>query len=144
MATTLDRLKRLTIYLLFVACLLAIKTTLTRQGYVLVDFKNYKSIENEVLNSPIRIVKIENENILLQDNQKIRFTCDYGKLSSHTLFLQLEAAPDGEVFVYTSGKHWYCGNAKREPTPLIRIPILPKTIPENYKVLAGKARFVEG
>ncbi|WP_020467198.1 hypothetical protein [Singulisphaera acidiphila] len=112
---------------------------LKKRGYILVDFEHIIIIKNNTLNHPLKIIGIENDDITFEHDIKIKFFENNGKLSSCDRFLELQPESDAIVAVYKSEKGRSCGIRSRKRFPLVRIPIIPRAIDENYRILVGRA-----
>jgi hypothetical protein len=134
-----------------VAVLLSLGVDLVRR-WRLVDFVSIRYIENEPLNNPTRVIAIDGARFVLEDGRVVLVDNGpdpFGMLSEDDLSLRMflvevETRADGSVGIYKKQPAWFCGTCLNSARPLIRIPIVTRSIPLNRKELIGAGRIVGG
>ena len=103
-------------------------------------------VENQPLESPIKVVRIDGQNLTLSDGRVIIIDEETGRnwravLSESDNMIDVEEHDDGLVEVYGRQNGWICGNPWVQP---IRIPIIRDTVYKNRRELIAIGKLKKG
>ena len=103
-------------------------------------------VENQPLESPIKVVRIDGQNLTLSDGRVIIINDETGRnwravLSESENMIDVEEHDNGFVEVYGRQNGWICGTPWVQP---IRIPIIRDTVYKNRRELIAIGKLKKG
>jgi len=126
---------------------------LARRGYPIVDFGFDRVVVDEPLQNPRKVAEIEAGCSVLDegvrtsgvrirlDDGRILEVVEDGRMTLSERVLDLQSGVDGRVVIFKNQPAWFCANC-RPRAPLIRIPLVPRTVYRNRKVQIGRGRIL--
>ena len=110
----------------------------------LVGFTYPRVVRDEPLHHPLRVVKIEGTNIVLESGRLIALegmtAADItNKLQQSDFHVDVEPGHGGSVAIWARQTGWICGTPWAQP---IRIPLVPVTVHKNRRKLIAVGSYI--
>jgi hypothetical protein len=138
-----------------------------RRGSRLIDLGYIRFVENEPLVNPTkvraingdlvfleggyvggidsaRLVLEDGREVLIEEGPLLQAAAVLEDPSERNCVVEVQTDVDGTATVFKKQRRWFCGTCLYGSTPLIRIPLFPRTINLNSRVLVGTGRITRG